>query len=275
MLHGQLLGFLALARPRTPVALNWEIFDLLRLAGSQAASCLAHGELAERLAVARQFESFNRMSTFVVHDLKNLLSQHSLLLANAERHKANPAFQEDMLATLAHSVQKMTTLLHRLSRGDHAGECAPQVLADVLRRSMQPYEAALPRPVLHIADPALRALADGQRLERTVAHLLQNAIEATPPDGRIAVSLRRRGEHAVIEVRDTGSGMSESFMRERLFQPFETTKAAGMGIGVYESREYIQELGGRIEVDSRPGSGSAFRIVLPLQPVSGRVPATA
>lgn len=275
MLHGQLFGFVALTGPRTPVALNWEVFDLLRLAGSQAASCLAHGELAERLSVARQFESFNRMTTFVIHDLKNLLSQHSLLLANAQRHKANPAFQEDMLATLAHSVQKMTAMLHRLSRGDHGAECVPHLLAEVIRRAACGYETAQPCPVLDIGDETLLALVDGQRLERTVAHLLQNAVEATPPDGRIVVRLRRQDGCAVIEVCDSGSGMTESFMRERLFRPFETTKAAGMGIGVYESREYVRGLGGRLDVDSRPGSGSTFRIVLPLQAALARVPTTA
>jgi putative PEP-CTERM system histidine kinase len=275
MLHGELFGFVVLTRPRTPVALNWEVFDLLRLAGSQAASCLAHGELAQRLSVARQFESFNRMTTFVVHDLKNLLSQHSLLLANAQRHKANPEFQEDMLATLAHSVNKMTGMLHRLSRCDHASERAPHVLAELLRRAIGGYETAQPRPALQIDDEALLALVDGQRLERTVAHLLQNAVEATPPDGSIVVRLRRQDEYAVIEVRDTGSGMSEAFMHERLFRPFETTKPAGMGIGVYESREYVRELGGRLEVDSRPGRGSTFRIFLPLQPAPVRVPLMA
>lgn len=275
LLHGQLFGFIALAGPRAPVALNWEVFDLLRLAGSQAASCLAHAEVADRLSVARQFESFNRMTTFVVHDLKNLLSQHSLLLANAQRHKANPAFQEDMLATLAHSVQKMTAMLQPLSRGDHAAERAPHALADVLRRAVAGYATAQPCPVLDIADATLLALVDGQRLERTVAHLLQNAVEATPPDGRISVSLRREGACAVIDVSDTGSGMSEVFLRERLFRPFETTKPAGMGIGVYESREYVRELGGQLDVHSRPGSGSTFRIVLPLQSARQAVPAMA
>lgn len=275
MLHGRLFGFIALTGPRAPVALNWEVFDLLRLAGSQAASCLAHGELADRLSVARQFESFNRMTTFIVHDLKNLLSQHSLLLANAQRHRANPAFQEDMLATLGHSVQKMTAMLQRLSRGDHATERSPHALAHVLRRAVSGYATAQPCPVLEIADDTLLAFVDGQRLERTVAHLLQNAVEATHPDGHISVSLRRQDECAVIEVCDTGSGMSEEFLRDRLFRPFETTKPTGMGIGVYESREYLRELGGRLEVESRPGSGSTFRIVLPLQSAREVVPETA
>jgi putative PEP-CTERM system histidine kinase len=225
--------------------------------------------------VARQFESFNRMTTFMVHDLKNLLSQHSLLLANAQRHKANPEFQEDMLATLAHSVQKMTGMLHRLSRVDHAAERARHSLADVLRSAMSGYATAQPRPVIEFADDTLFALVDAHRLERTVAHLLQNAVEATPPDGHVLLSLPRVDDTSVIEVRDTGCGMNEAFLRERLFRPFETTKPSGMGIGVYESREYVRELGGRLEVDSRPGGGSTFRIVLPLEPVPGKVAATA
>jgi len=283
VLHGRLFGFVALARPRTAVTLNWEVFDLLRLAGSQAASCLAHRELADRLALARQFDSFNRMSTFVVHDLKNLLSQHSLLLSNAERHKDNPEFQQDMLATLAHSVQKMTALLQRLSRGEGgeragAAPAAPDTiapLAAVVARAVQAYAGARPRPELAASEEDLYALADEQRLERVLAHLLQNAVEATPPHGSIRVALRRQDDAALIELRDSGAGMSEAFVRDRLFRPFETTKAAGMGIGVYESREYIRELGGRLEVESRPGAGTTFRVILPLHRATGNVPVAA
>ena len=278
LLHGRLFGFVALARPRTAVALNWEIYDLLRLAGSQAASCLAHGELADRLAVARQFESFNRMSTFVVHDLKNLLSQHSLLLSNAERHKHNPEFQEDMLATLAHSVQKMSGLLQRLARTEagHGGDAATVLsLAGVVRAAVQAYATAQPRPVIETADESLCALADAQRLERVLAHLLQNAVEATPPQGSIRVTLRQQGDAALIELRDTGMGMGEAFIRDRLFRPFETTKTAGMGIGVYESREYLREMHGRLEVESCPGAGTMFRLILPLHRATGTVAVAA
>jgi len=274
-LHGQLFGFVALTAPRTPVAPNWEVFDLLRLAGSQAASCLAHGELADRIAVARQFDSFNRMSTFVVHDLKNLLSQHSLLLANAERHKTNPAFQEDMLATLAHSVTKMRALLQRLSMGEHRDSVLPLMLTDIVRNAVTPYESGCPSVDVRIADGTLCVLGDAQRLERTIAHLLQNAVDATSASGHVSLVMRREGDRALIEVSDTGEGMSHEFLRERLFRPFETTKAGGMGIGVYESREYLRELGGNLLVSSRVGDGSTFTIVLPLHggaPRAGNAP---
>ena len=108
-------------------------------------------------------------------------------------------------------------------------------------------------------------LANWQRLERVIGHLIQNAVEATPRDGKVAVKLLRAGDAAVIELTDTGHGMSEEFIRERLFKPFESTKAAGMGIGVFESREYMREVGGQLEVISVPGKGSTFRVTLPLQ----------
>ena len=116
MMQGRLFGFVLLLQPRSAIKLNWEVIDLLKIAGSQAASYLAQYEAANALMVARQFESFNRMSTFVVHDLKNLVSQLSLLMSNAERHKNNPEFQQDMIETVNFSVQKMKLLLQKLSR---------------------------------------------------------------------------------------------------------------------------------------------------------------
>jgi signal transduction histidine kinase len=106
-------------------------------------------------------------------------------------------------------------------------------------------------------------LADAERLERVLGHLIQNAIEATPRDGGIAVTLYGDAAEARLEICDTGSGMSEEFVRERLFKPFDSTKSAGMGIGAFESREYIHELGGRLQVRSAPGSGTTFSVHLP------------
>jgi signal transduction histidine kinase len=113
-------------------------------------------------------------------------------------------------------------------------------------------------------DAGLKVVADRERLERVVGHLVQNAIEATARDGYVAITVARTGDAAQVLISDSGSGMSAEFIRDRLFQPFESTKSAGMGIGVFESREYISELGGKLEVtSSRPG-GTTFKILLPL-----------
>ena len=264
MLEDSLFGFICLAPPRAALQLNWEVRDVLKIAGRQAASYLAHRESANSLAVARQFESFNRMSTFVVHDLKNLVSQLSLLLVNAERHKANPAFQDDMLETLTHSLGKMKSLLLKLRRDDVSEQSAPLPLAPLLAQVVRGCAQLEPQPVLESCPAGLMVLADRQRLERVIGHLIQNAVEATPRNGRVTLRLVRSGAAAVIELIDTGHGMSEQFIHERLFQPFESTKRAGMGIGVFESREYAREIGGRLEVDSAPARGTTFRLILPL-----------
>jgi putative PEP-CTERM system histidine kinase len=264
MMQGKLFGFMLLAKPRSAIVLNWEVIDLLKIAGSQAASYLAQQDAATALMVARQFESFNRMSTFVVHDLKNLVSQLSLLIPNAEKHRNNPEFQRDMLDTVNYSVQKMKLLLQKLSRSASAERPGPLVIDQLLQQAVSLKSAFEPQPVLHVAEAGLNVLADWERLERVVGHLIQNAIEATPKDGKVRVSLGREGEMVVVEISDTGQGMSEQFIRERLFQPFESTKSAGMGIGVFESREYIGELGGKLEVVSRQPLGTTFKVILPL-----------
>jgi putative PEP-CTERM system histidine kinase len=265
MLHGELSGFVVLAKPRVVVPLNWELRELLRIAGSQAASCLAHAELAEKLAVARQFDSFHRMTAFLVHDLKGLLAQQRLLLANAERHRSNPAFQDDMLATLAAGAEKMEGLLRKLRQQPALEGPAAVSLAEVCEEVLRGFSSAHPRPQLRIERGGLLIQAEGARLERVLAHLVQNAVDATPAGGAVTLTLAGDGGNAVVTVADTGTGMSAQFLRERLFRPFETTKDGGMGIGAYEAREYVRGLGGRIEVSSTPGAGSTFRVILPLQ----------
>jgi putative PEP-CTERM system histidine kinase len=265
ILHERLLGFVVLAHSKGRITLNWEVNDLLKTAGRQAASYLAQLEAAKALLVARQFEAFNRMSAFVVHDLKNLVAQLSLLLSNANRHRHNPAFQEDMLGTVAHSVEKMKRLLVQL-RGSYTLEApAPLALDELLRQAVAAKAGSKPVARLAPGGSAVNVVvAHHERLERVIGHLIQNAIDATPAEGNVVVQLMQQNGSAVIEIADTGCGMSEQFMQYHLFKPFESTKSTGMGIGTYEARQYVRELGGRIEVESRETHGTVVRVMLPL-----------
>ena len=268
-LHDRLLGFVVLARSKGKISLDWEVNDLLKTAGRQAASYLAQLEAAKALLVARQFESFNRMSAFVVHDLKNLVAQLSLLLSNADRHGHNPAFQEDMIETVAHSVEKMSRLLFQLRGGYTLEPPVPVLLDELLRQEVAARSGAKPAPRLEVRKSALSVMAHRARLERVIGHLIQNAIDATPPEGTVVVQLSLQNSSAQIEIADTGCGMSEQFIRYRLFKPFESTKTAGMGIGTYEVQQYVQELGGRVDVESREAQGTTFRVRLPLHVPGG------
>lgn len=270
--YGRLFGFVVLAQPRSKIKLNWEVNDLLKIAGCQAASHLAQQEADNSLMVARQFASFNRMSTFVVHDLKNLVTQLALLLSNAEAHKNNPEFQKDMIETLEHSVRKMKGMLEKINEcslklksGETSyEESTPLSMDKLLQHAVVAHSAAKPMPELEIQDPGLEVFANWTRLERVIGHLIQNAIEATPKEGYVRIRLSRQEGSAIVEVEDSGHGMSDEFIRERLFKPFDSTKVAGMGIGVFEIREYVSELKGQLDVSSQPSKGTVFRVALPL-----------
>lgn len=261
-----LIGLVVLNAPRTPFEIDWEVLDLLKSAQRQAASYLERMLAAEALLEAQKFDSFNRMSAFIVHDLKNLVAQLSLMLKNAERHKGNPEFQQDMLETVAHAEAKMRALMQQLQEKRSIDPpkvvCISAVLSKVVqsKRSMRPLIQYIDR-----LPDALEVLAHPERLERIVGHLVQNALDATRDDGRVTVCAEPGGPgwiRAVVE--DNGCGMSPAFLRERLSKPFETTKATGMGIGVFETQQYVNEIGGRVRFDSEEGCGTRVTLDLPL-----------
>ena len=264
MLHEELLGFVVLKHSLGNVTFNWEVSDLLKVAARQAAAHLAQMRASNQLIVARQFESFNRTTTFVIHDLKNLIAQLSLLLANAEKHKHKPEFQADMLDTVANAVTRMNKVLAQLRRSSDATQAQSVALADILNEAVASKQAFKLRPTLELPPASLRVRAERDRLTRAIGHLLQNALEATPPTGQVTLRGFEEAGRAIIEIVDTGCGMDDEFIRTRLFQPFDSTKGAGMGIGAYECRETMRALGGNIEVDSTPGLGTHFRLSLPL-----------
>jgi putative PEP-CTERM system histidine kinase len=259
-----LLGFVLLSSPRVKFELNWEVLDLLKTAGRQAAGFLAHERATEALLEARKFEAFNRMSAFVVHDLKNLVAQLQLLLKNAERHRANPEFQRDMLATVEHAVGRMNHLLQQLRSGAEPIARPGPVDLCVVAGRLQHRFAAGRQGLTFEVEPGVVVLGHEDRLERVIGHLLQNGIDASGDNPRVQVRIRRAGGLAVVEVADQGLGMSAEFVRERLFKPFQSTKHSGMGIGAYESQQYVGSVGGRIEVESTPGAGTTVRVYLPL-----------
>ena len=268
----ELSGFVVLATPRAKLDINWEVRDLLKTAAHQAASYLGQAQATEALLEARKFDAFNRMSAFVVHDLKNLVAQLNLLVRNADRHRDNPAFQDDMIETVKHVESRMNALLAQLRAGATPVENRRSVdLGGVVTRVQRAKGADERRLSVNIEN-ALSVLAHEDRLEHVIGHLVQNALDATEPDGHVRVRVHGGDGAAVVEVQDNGVGMSPEFVRDRLFRPFQSTKPNGMGIGAYESAQYIQSIGGRIEVDSALNRGTCIKVLLPRHAAAISVP---
>jgi signal transduction histidine kinase len=161
----------------------------------------------------------------------------------------------------------MNRLLAHLRKGrDGGGQVRSVSVVSTLESVVSAREASRPVPTLEVEDPDLRVVAEPDRLASVIEHLVQNAQDATPADGTVSVRLKRGEGFALIEVADTGCGMDAKFIADRLFRPFDTTKGnAGMGVGVYESREFVMEAGGEVDVESAPGRGTVFRVRLPLE----------
>jgi putative PEP-CTERM system histidine kinase len=264
--HSELLGFILLIKPRAPRTINWEDRDLLKTAAQQAGSYLSLIRTTRALMEANQFEAFNRLSAFVVHDLKNLIAQLELVVKNAERHRRNPEFMDDAVKTIGNAVSKMSKLLAQLRKGRfEEGYNKQFFVEEAVAQAVNELYHDRPKPHLQIESDFLNIIADKDRFIAIMVHLIKNAQEATPRDGRIDVRVRDQAGVGIIEIEDNGSGMDEEFINNRLFRPFETTKGnAGMGIGVYETREYIRSLKGTLNVESQPGMGAKFIITVPL-----------
>jgi putative PEP-CTERM system histidine kinase len=260
----QLQGILLLRESELQGDINWEDRDLLKVAGRQAASHLAQYQANLALIESRQFEAFNRLSAYVIHDLKNILAQQSLIVSNAQKHRDNPEFVDDVIDTVRNSVARMTRLMEQMRSGARGSQTGSVALAPLLKEVVEERITSEPEPKLHCTADRIVVEADAEQLATVFAHIIQNAQEATASTGAVTVRLRRDKEQAIVEIKDTGIGMDEDFLRNRLFKPFDSTKGlTGMGIGAFESREFVRGLGGEILVSSGQGVGSMFRIVIP------------
>ena len=260
---GDVLGFVFLSQPRTPQNLNYEDHDLLKTAGKQIASYLAQEMSTEQLAEGRQFEAFNRLTAYLMHDLKNLIAQQSLVVENAEKHKGNPEFIDDAMATIKSGVERLRRVIERIQQRSVGPPVERTDLGKLILQAVSQCSDRKPVPRALLNDNQLWVRADRERLLMAIYHTLRNAQEASPPDGRVSIELIDDDTNCVIKVSDTGEGMDEAFIRDHLFRPFDSTKGTqGMGIGAYQMRETIRSMGGHVTVSSEPGSGTVVTITL-------------
>lgn len=260
----RLQGAVILARPVIDRQLDWEDFDLLIVVGRQLASYLSEQTSQRALMEAARFDEFNRRMAFVLHDIKNLASQLSLLSHNAQRHADNPAFRADMVKTLATSTEKLNALIRRLGRYGTGREAKLErfdlgiFAEDVVRSFAEHHRVEL------AGSTGCEVNGDREGLEQALVHLIQNAVDASPPEAPVCLSVRSDGLRAHVDIADVGEGMDAVFIRDKLFAPFVSSKNDGFGIGALEARELVGAMGGRLHVQSRVGLGTRFTIELPL-----------
>jgi hypothetical protein len=255
-------GFILLGPPMDPGEMFiYEDFDLMKVMARQATSALLNLKFAEQLSTAREMAAIGKVSAFVMHDLKNSVSNLALVVENARNYMDDPAFQKDMLETLDNTVAKMKGLIARLRNLEEKAELKLEEcdLAELVAESAE----GLPKKSITLTGGPVLCAVDRVEMGKVVLNLVLNAIDATAGEGPVHLDVGADGM-AFIRCRDQGCGMAEEFLRERLFKPFESTKPKGFGIGLYQCRQIVEAHGGRIEVRSAPEQGSEFTVYLPL-----------
>jgi putative PEP-CTERM system histidine kinase len=237
----------------------------METAGQQAALAVLAANLTERLIETRELASFHRLSTFVIHDVKNAISMLSLLLQNLESGKG-AAVTDHVMTTIRQATGKLSTLTERFAGSSEAlrldfRPCTlEQLVADLVSR----LQDSFPEVDFRIPTEAgLQVRADPEQVARILENLLINACEAMQGRGTLTVSIAHGEQHVELRVTDTGPGMGVEFLRERLFRPFATTKKKGLGIGLYQSREIARAHGGELLAQSEVGAGTTMTLVLP------------
>ncbi|MBO1256405.1 PEP-CTERM system histidine kinase PrsK [Alteromonas sp. 5E99-2] len=251
------------------ISLDWEVKDYLSAVTEQVNTYLSHHEAAKILAENAQFAAFNRMSAFVLHDLKNVLAQIDLILANAEQHKHNPEFIDDTFETLEHTKSRMDNMLRQLTDKniEQNKHRTPILMSELVSKVInERCQSLLPIPSLTL-NAETELLIEHEKVMNVFYHLISNAQQATKDDGFVSVSIDcdKNRNSLLVKVSDSGEGMSESFIQHRLFTPFDTTKGnAGMGIGVYDARSYLDSIDGKLDVESEVGKGTTFTLMFPI-----------
>jgi putative PEP-CTERM system histidine kinase len=247
-------------------SLNWELRDYLQAVTEQTANFIFQAESAQKLTENAQFAAFSRMSAFVVHDLKNVLAQINLLLTNSKQHRDNPEFIDDTFETLGHAKARMDNMLKQLMEKsiDNSPNVSKVEMITLIQEVIDNNCSGLQPMPIFLQKVPVRLNLNAHKFANVLYHLISNAQQATPSDGRVEIKLSETPNAAYLDIEDTGTGMSIAFINEKLFTPFVTTKGnAGMGVGAYDAKTYLESIGGSIAVKSQEGQGSVFRLTLP------------
>jgi hypothetical protein len=271
-----MVGMLWLSGKRGDEDYSYEDLEFLGAMARQLAGALWFARQAQQLVESRQLESLHRLSSYVLHDMKNHVSGLSLVVENARRHLSNPEFQRDAMAVVERTVKNLRELMSQVSGVARPPEARPEIcqVRDLLdEASVASGLGPVRREDVRLTvrcDSLQPVFLDRRLILRVLVNLLTNAREAISGSGDIhlAAEIEREGQNGrgalVLSVRDTGRGMTEEYIRGALFRPFATTKPAGLGVGLAQCKAIVEAHGGGISVESEPGRGTTFWVRIPV-----------
>jgi signal transduction histidine kinase len=220
-----------------------------------------------RYGINKKFEAMNEVSRMVAHDLRNPLAgirNANFLIKKkygneiGEQGKAMSKVIDDCLAYSDKIVQDLLDYSAEIKL-QKVNVTPKKIVADALTTLNVPQNVE----VTNLLNDDFLITVDNGKIVRVFSNLIKNAIDAMPNGGRLTITSKEINKNAVIEITDTGEGMSEETIK-KLWTPFFTTKPKGMGIGLSICKRIIEAHSGRIEVKSVIRKGTTFTVFLPL-----------
>lgn len=267
--HEQTIGVAVLADRVNGVPYTPEELNLLECIGAQISANLANLRITQELVQAKELEAFQTMSAFFVHDLKNAVSTLNLMLQNLPVHFANPEFRQDALRGIANTVDRVNHLIARLGalRGKLELRRVPTDLHQIIRHAIETIGPLDNVQLFTQLEGCADILGDPEHLRSVLSNLILNARDAVTGsrDPLIKISTRKGEQMWILDIEDNGVGMTADFLQGSLFRPFSSTKAKGLGIGMFQCKAIIESHKGTIQVQSEIGSGTQIQVTLPAQ----------
>lgn len=271
----RLIGFIILEDGLAEAEYNFEDYDLLRTLSRQAVSAILNARLSDELTKAKEMEAMGRLSSFILHDLKNATSMLSLIVQNAGEHIENPDFQRDAIKAVSNTSEKINAIIGKLKNLPRKTSLDLEYydLGSYVKITIHELNLNGNTELSFKELEPVMAMFDKEEISKVIINLILNALEATNHKGKVEVVVGTENNMGFVRVSDNGCGMSSEFIENKLFRPFQTTKKKGLGIGLYQCKSIIEAHSGMLKVESREGRGSDFSLYLPLkfpQMISGR-----
>jgi putative PEP-CTERM system histidine kinase len=262
----ELIGFIALMEGLAGDDYNYEDYDLMKTLARQTTVAILNSRLIEELTEAKEMEAIGRLSSFIIHDLKNAAYMLSLIAQNAEEHIDNIEFQKDSIRSVMNTSEKIKGIIEKLRtlpqktklniENSDLGKCVEMTVQEL---GLNGKSGLSYKEMVHV-----RANFDEEEIIKVISNLIINALDAIDDDGTVEIVTGREEDMGYVKVSDNGCGMSSEFIEKKLFKPFLTTKRKGLGIGLYQCKTIVEAHSGKLAVTSQEGKGSEFTLYLPM-----------
>ncbi len=266
--EGSLLGFCTLSKELHDRRYDHDDFDLLRAISHHVTMLLVQFQLVEERNVTAKWEAVHKFSGFYLHDLKNLASSLSMVVQNAEQYGHDPEFQASAIRTVRTTSQRMMDLMAKLVNQSKGLDTKPEENVQqvdmnvIIHETLESLNGAGCRPSFYPSSGLPLIPLQVEPMKQVLLNVILNARQAMANKGSIDISTGLDGHRLKVEIVDTGPGIPMDRL-ENLFQPFTSSKKTGLGVGLFQCKQMVEDNHGKIHIESQEGHGTKVILTFP------------